>query len=1695
MIREIANKRLVAEPRMATVASRSNRNIQNLHLPQRYSVAPTIPGLSRLSVHDRSNSDSNLAHRSLQSRSSLTVSRYEYTVGIGDSLIVYWDVKEEVGANDWIGLFPISENNATEFWDYKNRGIHGHHKGQVVWVIDPEPHFCQPVTKVCFKYYHGATGALRAVTPAITVKNPRASTQTLEQLQNQVDNTRLVQITISEMYARSLKKGMFFNPDPYIKLSIQPGKRASFPTLPHHGQACRTTIAENTTNPAWEGQDFQFQALPTDVLEMEVKDKFVKSRPIISRFLGKLTIPVQRLLERVHLGDHVLSYSLMKRSPVDNISGQLVFRVEVERQRDDESVRSVSPASQADERRQLLRRSLSEPGSPGSRFADSQPNGPFENDISVANTQPVAINNNTNNRRVAEVINTHAAVRRTCSGPPRTDVGGAGDGGGGGGGRRGMMKQNAAPLTPTHPGNHQRTLSDEDLTQATEELTRNTPHSIADVQSISCSYSQNSGGGEGRNRSGSRSSINSNRNASPRSSQRRPHLSPLSHAVSQTSEGGTQTSPNLNTSPSNSLSNGPFASSNSSRSPVAGTSPPQLVSLQVANRSPAPPSPGSTNRSPSILISPPTAQRDVFVFPTTAATMAVTTTSTTTASSGNNSVSGADNSNTSMNSDSVAVLSSPSNIYGENPPVCQGDGSFDNSHRNTENTTNNPSTSLQTDIENELRFRQNGRRGSNSSTTGSSRRLSGSSSPQQRRASTNSEPYSGLSSEQSSVRRLSADNSPSQVRNSRGISRESSPGRSPPGSGRRQRLGATSERLDSSSLMQLHMQSAVDQAESVNTNHSAPTAAAAVTTTEETGATAAVTGAEGPAASGGMSVQTSTLSTNSASTASSSTSTASSPTTGRIWERRVNRNSRSGTSSQILGSSQSTSTDSDDALLPPPVHSDRITYQRVELPPGHEPLPSNWEARIDQYGRIFYIDHVNRITTWSKPQGGGRELLKRQQSLESEQSREQLDRRYQSIRRTLERDVDAASVTEECQGATGGSDITESVPADRGSLIHTPAVKFLTRADFFAVLHENTEASQQYARNSSLKHMVNKIRRDPSQFEHYQHNRDLVSILNHFADTSQDLPRGWEVKYDRAGKAFFIDHNNRSTTFMDPRLPFKPPLGHVMDSMNMLQVPSSRTRSRSAGEDDIRNSYQLTGGHRGAPPIRPRPVDTLTHSRSGPAPVPTAYNEKVVAFLRQPNILDILRERQSALGSNTLLKNKINQIRIEGVDMLDRLSNDIDLIILLSLFEEDIMTYVPTVAHPSAASPRGSPQHSPQASPGLSRANARAPAPYRRDFEAKLRNFHRKMESKGYGQGPGKLKLNMRRDHLLEDAFNKIMATPKRDLQKNKLYISFVGEEGLDYGGPSREFFFLLSRELFNPYYGLFEYSANDTYTVQISPMSAFVDNQLEWFRFCGRVIGLTIVHQYLLDAFFTRPFYKALLRRPCTLSDLEYLDAEFHQSLQWVKDNDITDVLDLTFTVDEEVFGQLTERELKTNGKNIPVTEKNKKEYIERMVKWRIERGVSEQTDSLMRGFYEVMDNRLISVFDARELELVIAGIAEVDVGDWRKHSEYRSGYHDKHPVIQWFWQAVERFDNERRLRLIQFVTGTSSIPYEGFAALRGSNGPRKFCIEKWGKISSLPRAHTCFNRLDLPPYTSYAMLLEKLITAVEETSTFGIE
>lgn len=294
--------------------------------------------------------------------------------------------------------------------------------------------------------------------------------------------------------------------------------------------------------------------------------------------------------------------------------------------------------------------------------------------------------------------------------------------------------------------------------------------------------------------------------------------------------------------------------------------------------------------------------------------------------------------------------------------------------------------------------------------------------------------------------------------------------------------------------------------------------------------------------------------------------------------------------------------------------------------------------------------------------------------------------------------------------------------------------------------------------------------------------------------------------------------------------------------------------------------------------------------------------------------------------------------------------------------------------------------------------------------------------------------------------------------------IKFDGEDGLDYGGLSREFFFLLSHEMFNPFYCLFEYSAHDNYTLQINPHSGINPEHLNYFKFIGRVVGLAIFHRRFLDAFFIGALYKMILGKSVVLADMEGVDADFHRSLQWMLDNDISGgILEQTFSTEDERFGVITVEDLIPGGRDIDVTNDNKKEYVDLMVKWRIEKRIAEQFQAFREGFHELIPQDLINVFDERELELLIGGIAEIDVDDWKKHTDYR-GYTESDEVIQFFWQTVRSWDGEQKSRLLQFTTGTSRIPVNGFKDLQGSDGPRRFTIEKAGEVNNLPKAHTWY-------------------------------
>ncbi|XP_014227999.1 E3 ubiquitin-protein ligase NEDD4 isoform X3 [Trichogramma pretiosum] len=626
------------------------------------------------------------------------------------------------------------------------------------------------------------------------------------------------------------------------------------------------------------------------------------------------------------------------------------------------------------------------------------------------------------------------------------------------------------------------------------------------------------------------------------------------------------------------------------------------------------------------------------------------------------------------------------------------------------------------------------------------------------------------------------------------------------------------------------------------------------------------------------------------------------------------------------------------------------------------PLPEGWEERQDANGRTYYVNHVARFTQWERPTATNNVPLgvtQEQRNLDTAAT--EFQRRYhisadETVDRTAER-LANVHVTPDDDAAR-----VENIETEQRVSINT-LNNPVNRADLENQTDDNTDSPTTDSRRPS-------VQRDDN-------NRQI---------NGEGLPAGWSIQTAPNGRVFFIDHNERATTWVDPRT------GRPSSIPCALAVPST---------------------------VQPRnDIDSV-------GPLPEGWEERLHT-----------------------------DGRIFFIDHNTRTTQWED----------------PRLQNPNIAGPA---------------------VPYSRDYKRKYEYL--KSQLRKPTNVPNKFEIKVGRNNILEDSYRIISSVNRVEILKTKLWIEFEGEVGLDYGGLAREWFFLLSKEMFNPYYGLFEYSAMDNYTLQINPFSGVCNEEhLNYFKFIGRIAGMAVYHGKLLDAFFIRPFYKMMLSKTIDLKDMESVDSEYYNSLLWIKENDPSE-LELTFCVDEDSFGHTSQRELKTNGANIPVTNENKDEYIQLVIQWRFVSRVQEQMNAFLEGFNALVPLTLVKIFDENELELLMCGIQHIDVKDWKANTLYKGDYHPNHITVQWFWRVVLSFNNEMRSRLLQFVTGTSRVPMNGFKELYGSNGPQLFTIEKWGTPDNYPRAHTCFNRIDLPPYDSYPQLREKLIKAIEGSQGFA--
>ncbi|PHH83327.1 hypothetical protein CDD82_2079 [Ophiocordyceps australis] len=382
------------------------------------------------------------------------------------------------------------------------------------------------------------------------------------------------------------------------------------------------------------------------------------------------------------------------------------------------------------------------------------------------------------------------------------------------------------------------------------------------------------------------------------------------------------------------------------------------------------------------------------------------------------------------------------------------------------------------------------------------------------------------------------------------------------------------------------------------------------------------------------------------------------------------------------------------------------------------------------------------------------------------------------------------------------------------------------------------------------------------------------------------------------------------------------------------------------------------------------------------------------------------------------------------------------------------------------------------------------------EFDNKRNYFNRSVHSR-IGQNNMRptypaLQLSVRRDHVFHDSFKSLYFKSGDEMKFGKLNIRFHGEEGVDAGGVTREWFQVLARQMFDPNYALFIPVSSDRTTFHPNKLSGINDEHLMFFKFIGRIIGKALYEGRLLDCFFSRAVYKRILGKSVSVKDMESFDPDYYKSLCWMLDNDITDIITETFSLEDDEFGVTTVVDLIHNGREIAVTEENKHEYVRLVVEHKLLSSVKDQMENFLKGFHEIVPAGLISIFNEQELELLISGLPDIDVDDWKSNTEYQN-YNPSSQQIQWFWRVVRSFDKEERAKLLQFVTGTSKVPLNGFKELEGMNGINRFNIHRdYGNKARLPSSHTCFNQLDLPEYDSYDVLRSQILKAITQGSEY---
>ncbi|KAH0575665.1 Ubiquitin-protein ligase [Spironucleus salmonicida] len=365
-------------------------------------------------------------------------------------------------------------------------------------------------------------------------------------------------------------------------------------------------------------------------------------------------------------------------------------------------------------------------------------------------------------------------------------------------------------------------------------------------------------------------------------------------------------------------------------------------------------------------------------------------------------------------------------------------------------------------------------------------------------------------------------------------------------------------------------------------------------------------------------------------------------------------------------------------------------------------------------------------------------------------------------------------------------------------------------------------------------------------------------------------------------------------------------------------------------------------------------------------------------------------------------------------------------------------------------------------------------------------------------QLPHLSKITVRRSKIVEDTIDYIQTRHKdytsfdaRALLRLPIKVVFEGEEGIDAGGLSNEFFQLLTEQLFDEKFNLFKlYPEDNIYYINKFP--GLEDEELFlYYYIVGVILGLALINGVIIYNHFPFFFYKKLLNQETVFEDLRDLDSQLYQSIKQIdqyQDENLDQIFLIDFIVREESNESLIEISLKENAFEL-VSQENKQNFIKLRVEYELNTSIQKQFDALQQGFNQITDSASVSLLSAQDLYSALCGEEILNFEALKKIAKYQAPYSSSSVLIQNFWDITSQFTNQQKSDFCAFVFGSRRAPAGGLAKT-------KFEIHKNGDGDErLPTSHTCFGILMIPEYSSYEILQQKLILTIQFCEGFGLQ